>query len=214
MSHFLSLILKRNTTLMWENIRIRFFLIIIMDCLIILRSGSLEIALQGATITMSTPILPINWFFLVMSPFMVIGDYIEKAIKRDYPMVSTISVEMYLLIVAIQVIGVTSFMTMLWGLISFKNINLLFLCYVYLALNILTLVYGVISTLLGSVIGQLIFISMLLLATGDTYIPVLSSLMKIHFSGNGVYLDIATLILLVIVVLWSPYLLEKIDFNG
>ncbi|WP_157061057.1 hypothetical protein [Lactiplantibacillus xiangfangensis] len=174
----------------------------------------MEIALQGATITMSTPILPINWFFLVMSPFMVIGDYIEKAIKRDYPMVNTISVEMYLLIVAMQVIGVTSFMTMLWGLTSFKNINLLFLCYVYLALNILTLVYGVISTLLGSVIGQLIFISMLLLATGDTYIPVLSSLMKIHFSENGVYLDIVTLILLVIVVLWSPYLLEKIDFNG
>lgn len=209
----LGLILKRNNRLMWANNQIRLFIIVIVDWIIIFRIGSLTDVLSGAVVSANTPILPINWFFLLLSPILILGDYIEKIVKSDYISVNVTGLNLYLTSVFFQVTFLTSGLVFSWILVSSNRINIAFYAYIFIALNVLTLFYGVLSILLGSIYGEIIFTVMLLLTTSGNYIPIFSPLMFIHFMESNIWVDLLSLLPVIVLVLLLPFLLKQIDFN-
>ncbi|AVK60905.1 hypothetical protein C5Z25_03665 [Lactobacillus sp. CBA3605] len=209
----LRLILQRNNQLMWQNGHVRGLIIILIDGLIIFRTGSITNALTGAVISITTPAIPINWFFLVLSPLLIVGNYSEQVVKTDYLLVSTTKLTLYLSSLVLQLVGLTSGLVLSWVLIAPTPFNFVFCLYLLITLNVLTLFYSMLSILIGSIYSLIIFIVALLVTTGSIYIPILAPLMFIHFSANQLGWYLSALLPIIGLILMLPTLLKKIDFN-
>ncbi|RVU71467.1 MULTISPECIES: hypothetical protein [Lactobacillus] len=207
------LLIKRNATLFFHDIRWRFGIIYLsMLMLILLRKWqqlSVINMLNGVVQIPGNFQFPLEWFFLVISSFLIIGGAPRRLFLKEYPMVHEVSLKLYISSIMLLAVIVDTVIVITWYLIS-ENRDSLFFITVWLVLGTLTTLFINIQFFINPLFDLLFVIVLCILTISINSFPFISLLMYSRWHSN-ISWPLGLIVIVVVDVVLS-ICIKKIDF--
>jgi hypothetical protein len=209
------LLIIRNVILYWQMIYRRLTLIMIVSIFLLMirriQGISLVTTFMGVQQQNGTLDIPMIWLFLIMSPTLIIGDSIQKLVKRDYLLVSFIPLLTYLSSLIVLILMMVGSIWLSW-IIFAGGLPIGFSLVLLITMGILNLAMAVIQIFISPVITELLELFILVLTIAINHFPLLSQMMFLRYSNQAL---IVTLIELGIVaggIGWLSKQIYRLDF--
>jgi len=198
------LLLKRNRILYWEQIRLKFIIVTLVYVMLLLQGRYQQQfygIFYGVVQAPNDFVMPIQWFFMILLPIIVVGDSFNQLVKIEYPLLNRVGLGMYVFSI-FQIIAEMLFMFwLLWILIPGSNHYYWFSLILFLNVNLGTFIFSLISLFLPPAIVYFIAILLTMMTIADNNLPILSQFMLSRFDSNLMVNLINTVILILIVII-------------
>ncbi|MGX7417402.1 hypothetical protein ACWOFR_01220 [Carnobacterium gallinarum] len=219
-SQIMTNLLIRNGFLLFNYIKIRAGILFLVSIFLIVISKNNELdgissILYGVQPDVERKTLPIMWLFFLMTPILIVGDSQEKLLRKDYPIVSRVSLATYFFstIVLSLLIEIVFFTVMLLiNRMLFQN--MFFFIYICIFSFVFLITFQLISSIfLNNIMTIMLFFGLLIV---DVYIPysaIIDGTMLSRFDSNYLFKNYLILLLIFIVInLLTMIKIKKIDF--
>ncbi|KRL47325.1 hypothetical protein ACFQ3L_04435 [Lacticaseibacillus jixianensis] len=203
---------RRNVRLYSDAVKIRGTMLLTTTVVFLLARRQSFTDLFSGVIQCGAFTMPLTWLFLVMSPLMVVGDAATRLFKVEYPLVSHVSLRVYLATIQVLVAasdlafwGVWFVLASGWQALGFSLTVLLLTIVITEAYSLAQLFAGPIAALLGS-------LGLLIITVACNHFPLLSALMASRYPQVSWPQTLLALVLVAVAAFFSTTQLYQLDF--
>lgn len=207
----------RTLIFYWQNIKYRCGILIALYLIII---GSKRFAHQsfnnvfnGIQQSNGTFELPLVWLVLSFIPIMITGNVFFELVRKQYIFVNKVSVGKYLLSLMVVSLILNAVFPIINYVVFWGNIKDSRFFIMYFTINYLvTFLYGFISILVDTIITEVVFLSVFIMATAFNNFPIISQLMYVRQGKILNWQNTITSIIIIGIMIMIKLRLKKIDF--